>query len=98
MRARVVWTADLDGQMRALRMAGLTWDAVALDMGLGRNTVLERGRRIGARRPRPQQQPIAMAEEAADRPTRPPGHPDTWGLITAGTVLQGAPYPFPVFL
>ena len=27
----------------------------------------------------------------------PAGHPLTWGLLTAGTVLDGAPYPFPVF-
>lgn len=25
------------------------------------------------------------------------GHPVTWGLLTAGTVLEGTPYPFPVF-
>jgi hypothetical protein len=96
MRARVVWTAALDGEVRALRMAGLTWDAVAREMRLGRNTVLERGRRLGARRPRPGAEPAI--EDAADRPAKPPGHPDTWGLITSGTVLEGVPYPFPVFL
>lgn len=32
-----------------------------------------------------------------DRPCLPPGHPDTWGRITEGTVLDSAPYPFPVF-
>jgi hypothetical protein len=95
MRTRVVWTAALDSEVRALRTAGLTWGAVAREMRLGRNTVLERGRRIGARRPRMHAEPVM--EEAADRPAKPAGHPDTWGLITAGTVLEGAPYPFPVF-
>lgn len=33
-----------------------------------------------------------------DRPALPPGHPDTWGRITHGTCIEGAPYPFPVFL
>ena len=33
----------------------------------------------------------------ADRPALPPGHPITWGLITSGTVLEQASYPFPVF-
>lgn len=33
-----------------------------------------------------------------DRPALPSGHPDTWGLITAGTCIEGAAYPFPVFL
>ena len=32
-----------------------------------------------------------------DRPALPSGHPDTWGLITAGTCIEGAPYPFPIF-
>ena len=64
--------------------------------GDGRNTVLERGRRIGARR---LAQPVAkLEEEPRDRPARPPGHPTSWNLINAGTVLDGAPYPFPVFL
>ncbi len=32
-----------------------------------------------------------------DRPALPSGHPDTWGLINAGTCIEGAPYPFPIF-
>jgi hypothetical protein len=95
MRMQVQWTAALDAQLRALRGAGVTWEGVADAMALGRNTVLERGRRIGARRP---QKPPPIAEEAADRPARPAGHPQTWGLLTEGTVLDGAPYPYPVFL
>ena len=27
----------------------------------------------------------------------PAGHPTTWGLLVAGTVLDGTPYPYPVF-
>ncbi len=95
MRAPVRWSAALDEQLKALREAGLTWDAVAVEMALGRNTVLERGRRIGARK---LPSPMPDAVEAADRPARPPGHPVSWGLITAGTVLEGQPYPYPVFL
>ena len=33
-----------------------------------------------------------------DRPALPSGHPDTWGRINAGTCLEGAPYPYPVFM
>ena len=95
MQARVRWNAALDDQLKGLRAAGFTWDAVALEMALGRNTVLERGRRIGARKLAP---PAPVALEAVDRPARPPGHPLTWGLITAGTVLEGQAYPYPVFL
>lgn len=35
---------------------------------------------------------------ASDRPALPSGHPVTWGAITDGTVLDGAVYPYPVFL
>ena len=49
----VTWTAELDEKLKALRAGGYTWDGVALEMGYGRNTVLERGRRIGARKLRP---------------------------------------------
>ena len=79
MRARVVWTVALDSEVRALRMAGLTWDAVAREMCLGRNTVLERGRRLGARRPRVRLE--LGVDEDPDRPARQPGHPDTWGSM-----------------
>jgi len=33
-----------------------------------------------------------------DRPALPSGHPDSWGAITDGTVLDHAAYPFPVFM
>ncbi len=32
-----------------------------------------------------------------DRGPLPAGHPLSWGAINAGTVLDGAGYPFPVF-
>lgn len=33
----------------------------------------------------------------ADRPALPPGSPESWGAITRNTLLDHAPYPFPVF-
>ena len=96
MRAHVHWTPELDERLRGLREAGVTWDEIARSLGLGRNTVLERGRKIGARRLRLRPPPVQ--EEARDRPSRQAGHPVTWGLLTAGTVLEGEAYPYPVFL
>jgi hypothetical protein len=96
MRACKAWTEARDEQLRALRAAGLTWDGVAEAMELGRNTVLERARKIGVRMWR-QPAPAAQAE-ARDRPARQAGHPQTWAMITAGTVLEGERYPYPVFL
>jgi hypothetical protein len=98
MRACVSWTPALDGRLRVLRAAGLTWDQVAAEMRLGRYIVLERGRRIGVPKPRRSASAPLAAVEPADRPTRPAGHPETWGLINEGTVLAGTPYPYPVFL
>ncbi len=95
MQACMSWTPALDNRLMALRQAGVTWPALAQAMGLGRNAVIERGRRLGARNLR-RQLPVVVIE-ALDRPPRPPGHPDSWGLITAGTVLEGCAYPFPVF-
>jgi len=91
---RVIWTPALDEALLQLRWAGRSWDAIAGEMGLGRNSVLERGRRLGARR-QPMVRPVV---EDADRPPRPAGHPISWGAITGGTVLEGCAYPFPVFL
>jgi hypothetical protein len=96
MRAMVEWTPTLDAQLCLLRCQGATWDGIAQYMGLGRNTVLERGRKIGARALRPAQPRPVL--EHRDRPARPAGHPETWGLITSGTVLDGEAYPYPVFL
>lgn len=96
MHVRALWTDHLDGRLLALRAGGCTWDEAALALGLGRNTVVERGRRLGARK-LPKQAP-AIVLEPLDRPALPPGHPNSWGLLTAGTVLDGAAYPFPVFL
>jgi hypothetical protein len=74
----------------------MTWNRIAAVLALGRNSVLERARKIGARLPR---QPVRLEEEEPrDRPARPAGHPQTWGLITDGTVLDGERYPYPVFI
>ncbi|MGR3717161.1 MAG: hypothetical protein ACU0B1_10480 [Thermohalobaculum sp.] len=93
MRRGTIWTPALDARLLALRWDGQTWDAIAAEMGIGRYTVVERGRRLGARRaPRM----IAAAEDPG-RPARPAGHPACWDLLIAGTVLEGAAYPYPVF-
>ena len=95
MRA-AAWTPGLDRKLIGLRAAGASWASIAVSLGLGRYTVVERGRRLGARKDLVQL-PMILAE-ARDRPPRPSGHPDSWNLINAGTVLDGQAYPFPVFL
>lgn len=95
MRPSTIWTPARDAQLRRLRAEGATWDAIASELGLSRYTTIERGRRLGARRPPPEHVP---PPDDPSRPPLPPGHPRCWGPLTEGTVLQGTSYPLPVFI
>jgi len=88
------WTDAQDTQIRRLRSEGASWDAIAATLGLSRWTVIERGRRIGAR---PPPREFVPPPEDPGREPLPAGHPRSWGVITDGTVLEGVPYPLPVF-
>jgi hypothetical protein len=95
MPRKLVWTTAQDTQIRRLRAEGASWDTVAAILGLARWTVIDRGRRIGALRP-PRQSVLPQEDPARD--PLPPGHPRSWGVLTAGTLLEGTPYPLPVFV
>ena len=92
MPKKLPWTDAQDAQIRRLRAEGADWDGIAALLGLTRWAVIERGRRIGARLPPAD---FIPAPEDLDRDPHPPGHPLTWGAITAGTVLADTPYPIP---
>jgi len=93
MPTKFHWTEAQDLQIRRLRAEGATWDSISAVLGLARWTVIERGRRIGARRP-PRESPEQREDPARD--ALPPGHPRTWAVLTVGTVLEGMPYPLPL--
>ncbi len=95
MPPKLLWTEARDTQIRRLRASGATWDVIAHALLLSRFTVIERGRRIGAHRPR--LQTLAPPADDPDRPPLPAGHPRTWGPINRGTTLEGTPYPLPWF-
>ena len=97
MAQRFEWTQARNRQVLDMRRAGATWDTVAAAIGVGRNSVIDHARRLGVRKRSAVGAPPPPPREATDRPARPAGHPDTWGLITTGTVLEGSPYPWPVF-
>ena len=92
MPTKFNWTHAQDTRIRRLRGEGLTWDEIAASLGLTRWSVIERGRRIGARPP-----PLEFVPPAEDlsRGPLPPGHPRTWGAMNVGTVLSDEPYPMP---
>ena len=81
-----------DMKIKRMRAESASWDSIAVAVGVTRWTVIERGRRLGARLPPPDFQP---SPEDPERPALPPGHPDTWGIIINGTSLDGMPYPIP---
>lgn len=84
-------------QLLSLRSSGRTWRQVADLLAVGRSAAIERARRLGL----PPGIRIAAVTKPAplrlDRPALPSGHPVSWGTITRGTPLDGAPYPYPVF-
>ena len=94
MPKKLVWTDAQDTRIRRLRIEGASWDTIAGVLGFTRWTVIERGRRIKAMRP---PRDFLPPPEDLARDPLPAGHPRSWGVITAGSVLEGAPYPFPLF-
>lgn len=82
------WTAAADRVICDMRGAGETWAAIGLRLGLSRNTVIERGRRLRAEAP--VKQALVKEYDLLDDPCRgplPAGHRLTWGL------LSDEPYP-----
>ena len=93
MPIRLHWSEATDLKLRRLRAEGASWDAIAAALGVSRWTAIERGRLIGAQRPPPDYR----AKPNLAREPLPAGHPQSWGLLTRGTALDGARYPYPVF-
>jgi hypothetical protein len=89
---RIVWTEAQDSKIKRMRAESASWDCIAVAVGVTRWTVIERGRRLGARLPPPGSDP---PREDPDRPALPPGHPETWGVIIKGMSLEGMSYPIP---
>jgi hypothetical protein len=84
-----VWTVPADAIIITMRREGETWAKISRTLGLSRNTVIERGRRLRAVAPvKPVLPPVAASNiDDPNRPPLPAGHPLTWGLLT------NEPYP-----
>lgn len=98
MSIAIAWSPYADATILQLRAAGVPWHAVASELRIGRNSIIERARRLGLApvtrlQPAPKPAPVRI-----DRPALPAGHPHSWQAITGNTPLDGEPYPFPVFL
>ncbi len=78
-----IWDEAADRTIREMRAVGATWAMIGQTLGLSRNTVIERGRRLRAEAP----VRVAAIQEKliSDDPNRSPlraGHPITWALLT----------------
>ena len=87
--ARLEWTASRDAWLRRLRAEGRAWAEIAAELGVSPDIARERGRRIGAPAP---VQPRLVADDPGRAPL-PAGHPRSWGLLVANTVLAGTGWP-----
>lgn len=78
-----VWSEAADRTICEMRGEGATWAMIGRTLGLSRNTVIERGRRLRARAPA--RVSVVQEETVSEDPNRLPlraGHPITWGLLT----------------
>lgn len=92
-----------DDALRQLWAEGLSGAEIGRRLGISKNAVTGRVHRLGLpARPSPlvPAKPVKTSSTAAPyRPALsgtdaiPAGHPMTWGMITAGTVLDGSEYP-----
>jgi hypothetical protein len=95
MPRKIHWTPAQDETIRRMRAAGASWDAIAATFSVSRYTIIFRGRAVGALRP---PKSVPPAPPVQERLPLPAGHPLSWRALTDGTVLEGSPYPYPVFV
>ncbi len=85
------WTKAADLTICQMRTDGSTWAEIGRTLGLSRNTVIERGRRIHAEAPprRPACEPHVFLPDDPNRGPLPAGHPLTWGILTSEPYPEG---------
>jgi len=79
-----------NGPRRATAGCAGCGQEIGATLGVTPDVARERGRRIGA--PAPGFIPRAAVEDPFRAPL-PAGHPRSWGLLTAGTMLAGTGWP-----
>ncbi len=89
MPRKIYWTNAQDTTIKRHRAEGATWDTIAELLHLTRYTVIDRGRRIGAR---PPPTDFIPPPDDPNRDPLPSGHPRAWDPLVKGTWLAGVPY------
>ena len=98
MTAAIAWSPQADALILQLRAAGFPWRTLANELRVGRNSIIERARRLGLPPASKTYAPPRPILERTERLPLPPGHPLSWHAITNNSPLEGEPYPYPVFL
>lgn len=86
------WTGQADRVILDMRAAGETWAAIGRVLGLSRNTIIERGRRLRAEAPVRMPEVLTEDEEYLANKNREPlpaGHKLTWALLTDAPFPRG---------
>jgi hypothetical protein len=94
---RITWTEVADSRLTRMRGEGASLRAMAAAFGLSRSAIAERASRLGLVLPTraPDVAKPTPPNPELQRDPLPAGHPISWGLITAGTCLEGTPYVVP---
>ena len=98
MTTAIAWSPQADALILQLRAAGCPWRTLASELRVGRNSIIERARRLGLPPVSRSYAPPNPALERTERLPLPSGHPLSWQAITTNSLLEGEPYPYPVFL
>jgi hypothetical protein len=88
MAVAIEWTPEQDETIRRLRLEGQTWAEIAKVFGVAGTTVSDHGNRIGAIGGPPPMHPKPKPERGKEPLSV--GHPISWGVLVAGTMLDDA--------
>jgi hypothetical protein len=89
----IAWTHAEDTTIRRMRSECAEWQTIARVIKRPIRTCMDRARTIGAQRGVPLIETVVRGPDVSDdRLPLPAGHPQTWTLLTVGTVLEGAAY------
>jgi len=102
MPAPHIWTEAENEMIRARATTLESWETIGAWVGVTKQCVILQAHRLGvptaslrwiaARRETSPTAEIITAPDDPDREPLPAGHPETWGIIVAGTCLAGTEY------
>lgn len=83
------WTEADNQLIYSLRALGETWASIAIAIGVSEGAVSVHAQHAKLR----PLAPVRVAAVPARLAPLPAGHSESWGAITAGTWLEGEPWP-----